>query len=164
MRAGVSVPVRACRGVGMGAVVSSRVYMSAFVWVRGCPGVRTYACVGVFFFLLKRCIFPWFCTFPAHTCLLFHCINNTRHNTIHIDHCTPCLDPFAAVWLFSGFSGVFLTVPGAGSRMDTDVDLEVQPCVQPDKAPKSGYLRCRHAPVTPLTSSRWTSSTEGQRS
>ena len=50
VRAGVSVPVRACRGVGMGAVVSSRVYMSVFVWVRGCPGVRAYRCVGVCFF------------------------------------------------------------------------------------------------------------------
>ena len=29
--------------------------------------------------------------------------------------------------------------------MDTDVDVEVLPYVQPDKAPKSGYLRIRQA-------------------
>ena len=34
-------------------------------------------------------------------------------------------DPFAAVWLFFGFFEVILTVPGSGSRMDTDVDVEV---------------------------------------
>ena len=107
MRAGVSVPVRACRGVAMGAVVSSRVCVSAFVWVRGCPGVRTYSCVGVFFFfLLKRCIFLGL-YFSCSYLFAFHCINNTRHNTIHIDHCTPCLDPFASVWLFSGFGEFF---------------------------------------------------------
>ena len=46
VHAGVGVPVWACRGVCMGAVVSSRVYMSVFVWVRGC-----------LIFLLIRCIF-----------------------------------------------------------------------------------------------------------
>ena len=29
--------------------------------------------------------------------------------------------------------------------MDTDVDVEEKPYVQPDEAPKSGYLRCRQA-------------------
>ena len=48
MREGMGVPVRACRGVGFGAVVSWWVYMSVFVWVRGWPGVRTYGC---FFFI-----------------------------------------------------------------------------------------------------------------
>ena len=33
--------------------------------------------------------------------------------------------------------------------------------MQPDKAPKSGNLRFRQARVTPLTSSSWTTSTEG---
>ena len=45
--------------MGTGAGVSSRVNMSAFVWVRGCPGVRAWVCwcLGVFF--------------SFHTCLLF---------------------------------------------------------------------------------------------
>ena len=54
VRAGVGVPVRACRGVGMGAGVSLRVYLWVFVWVRGCPGVRAYGCwcLGVIFLLI----------------------------------------------------------------------------------------------------------------
>ena len=56
LRAGVGVPVTACRRVGMGEGVSSWVYMSVFVWVRGCPGVRAYGWVDVCF-LLKHCTF-----------------------------------------------------------------------------------------------------------
>ena len=127
----------------------------------GCVGGRACGRMGVF--LLKRCIFFSF-YFTCSYLFAFRCINNTRHNTIHIDHCTPWSDPFAAVWLCFGFFGVSLTVPGPGSRMDTDVEVEVLPFVQPDEAPKCGYLRCRQAPVTPMTSSSWTTSTEGQRS
>ena len=91
--------------------------VEAWAWVRSCPrgcmcrysygcvGVQAcgrMGCVGVCFFLLKRCIFLGF-YFSCSYLSAFHCINNTRHNTLHIDPCTPCWDPFAAVWLFSDF-------------------------------------------------------------
>ena len=90
VRVGVSVPVRACpRG--------------CTCWYScGCVGVRACGRMGVLvsvFLLLTRCIYVCF-YFTCSYLFAFHCINNTRHNTIHNDHCTPLSDPFAAVWLF----------------------------------------------------------------
>ena len=62
-RAGVGVPLRACRGVGMGAVLSMRVYMLVFVWVRVCPGVRAYGCVCFLLFVVETLYFLMFLFF-----------------------------------------------------------------------------------------------------
>ena len=37
--------------------------------------------------------------------------------------------------------------------MDTDIDVKVQPYMQPENVPKSRYLRVRQAQMTLLTSS-----------
>ncbi len=117
LRAGVGVPVRACRGVGMGAGVSLRVYLWVFVLVRGCPGVRW--CL---FFLGWNVVFSDVFIFL----LIPVCFSITRATTqitlITAHHVRIPSQPWG---YFFCFLGVFLTVPGPGSRTDTDVDVEV---------------------------------------
>ena len=118
-RQSVGVTVRACRGVGMGAVVSSRVYVSVFARVRGCgrTGVLVSVCweVETLYFLI--------CLFSCSYLFDFHCIN-TRHTTPQFTLITTNHDRIPSQ-PYGVCSDVFLTVPGPGSRVDTDVDVEV---------------------------------------
>ena len=51
------MPVSACRGVGVGVVVSSRVCVCVLVsvWVRGCPGVWVCWCLLLLFLFILIC-------------------------------------------------------------------------------------------------------------
>ena len=98
----------------------------------------------VFFFFVETLYFLMFLFFL----LIPVCFSVTRATTqftlITAHHDRIPSQPygyFSDYWSFSHRAG-------PGSRMGTDVDLEVYPYVQPDTAPKSGYLRCRQAPLT----------------
>ena len=108
--------VRVHRGVGVGAAVFSWVHVWASVWVCGCVGAWGRERVGVLLrvFLLTLDVLKLFCSY-------FPFINNTRHNTNYIFHCTqPRSGPAATARRLLGFffDDFF------GSHMDTNIDVK----------------------------------------